>query len=302
MPGLEPEVEINTKSLIHFISSPKLRAKNIMGSTHFIVVIILLVNFSSCLCVRLLNNNTFSQKSFAYALATWYGDETGAGSGGACGWEDDVKYPPLSSMISAGNANIFLNGKGSQILVQIFCNQPPYCSGKPITVTISDECPGACNNVPFHFDLSGYAFGAMALPGQGHNLRQLGQVDVQFQSYIFYYSNKHLSYDRVPCYYRNTELAFKVQRNCNPYWFATAIEYANGDGGFGYVEIAAGGSQNFVGMDNIWGTVWKKDIDPSFVGPFSFRLTSADGKILVVQNVIPATFSPGYKYSSHVNF
>lgn len=33
-------------------------------------------------------------------------------TGGACGWGDDVQYPPFSSMISAGNANIFLHGKG----------------------------------------------------------------------------------------------------------------------------------------------------------------------------------------------
>ncbi|KVI11513.1 Barwin-like endoglucanase [Cynara cardunculus var. scolymus] len=256
-----------------------------MVSTPFIIITIFLAYFSSCLCVVLHNNNTFGLKDFEPALATWYGDETGAGSGGACGWEDDVKDPPLSSMISAGNANIFLNGKGcghcfqacstlvisllffidgSQILMQIFCNQPPYCSGEPIKVTVSDECPGACNNVPFHFDLSGFAFGAMALPG--------------------------------------TRITFKVHEDCNPYWFATAIEYADGDGGFGSIEIAAGGSQNFVGMDNIWGAVWKKDIDPSFIGPFSFRLTSVDGKTVVATNVIPATFSPGSKYSSSVNF
>ncbi|KAI3771279.1 hypothetical protein L6452_02440 [Arctium lappa] len=259
-----------------------------MVSTSFIIVTILLVNFSSCLCVILHKNNTFRHKSFAYALATWYGNETGAGSGGACGWEDDVKDPPLSSMISAGNANIFLNGKRCGHCFQIFCNQPPYCSGQPITVTVSDECPETCNNAPFHFDLSGYAFGAMALPGQDHNLRQLGQVDVQFQ--------------RVPCSYGGTSLAFKVHEDCNQYWFAMAIEYANGDGGFGYVEIAGGGTQNFVGMDNIWGAVWKKDIDPSFIAPFSFRLTSTDGKTIVATNVIPTTFSTGSKYSSNVNF
>ncbi|XP_024965753.1 expansin-B15-like [Cynara cardunculus var. scolymus] len=269
-----------------------------MVSTPFIIITIFLAYFSSCLCVVLHNNNTFGLKDFEPALATWYGDETGAGSGrGACGWEDDVKDPPLSSMISAGNANIFLNGKGCGHCFQIFCNQPPYCSGEPIKVTVSDECPGACNNVPFHFDLSGFAFGAMALPGQDHNLRQLGQVDVQFQS-----ETSIISCDRVPCNYGGTRITFKVHEDCNPYWFATAIEYADGDGGFGSIEIAAGGSQNFVGMDNIWGAVWKKDIDPSFIGPFSFRLTSVDGKTVVATNVIPATFSPGSKYSSSVNF
>lgn len=67
-----------------------------------------------------------------------------------------------------------------QMYTQIVCHQPPYCSGKPITVTISDECPG-CSDAPFHFDMSGFAFGAMANPGQDHNLRQLGKLMVQYQ-------------------------------------------------------------------------------------------------------------------------
>ncbi|KAK9054966.1 hypothetical protein SSX86_026045 [Deinandra increscens subsp. villosa] len=262
-----------------------------MTPTPFIAITIFLLNVSSSLCVVLARNNTFAQKNFAPALATWYGAETGSGSAGAaCGWEDDVRDPPLSSMIAAGNANLFLNGKGCGHCFQacIFCNRQPYCSGNPITVTISDECPGLCNAVPFHFDLSGFAFGAMAKPGQEHNLRQLGQVDV--------------SYQRVPCNYGGTKIGFRVDHKCNPYWFAVALEYADGDGGFGSVEIAPDGTQNFVPMENIWGAVWRRDIDPSFQPPFSFRLTSVDGKTVVANNVIPPAFGVGQKYTSLVNF
>ncbi|KAI3781681.1 hypothetical protein L2E82_11702 [Cichorium intybus] len=259
-----------------------------MVSTLFIAVTIFFVHISSCLCVVRHSNSTFPNKMFSPALATWYGDETGAGSGGACGWGDDVKDPPLSSMIAAGNANIFLSGKGCGHCFQILCHQPPYCSGKPITVTISDECPGACNNVGFHFDLSGFAFGAMANPGQDHNLRQLGQVTVLYR--------------RVPCSYRTTKIAFVVNNKCNSYWFAVAIEYADGDGGFGSVEIAPSGTKRFVSMENIWGAVWKIDIDPSFQAPFSFRMTSDNGRTLVANNVIPENFVAGHKYLSQVNF
>ncbi|KAL7587224.1 hypothetical protein Lser_V15G39306 [Lactuca serriola] len=258
-----------------------------MVSTPFVAFVIFFVNISSCLCAVFPSNSTFASKMFSAGLATWYGDETGAGSGGACGWKDDVKNPPLSSMIAAGNANIFLSGRGCGHCFQIVCHQPPYCSGKPITVTISDECPG-CSDAPFHFDMSGFAFGAMANPGQDHNLRQLGKLMVQYQ--------------RVPCSYRNTNIAFKVDEGSTKYWFAAAIEYADGNGDFKSVEMAPSGSTNFVSMDNLWGTIWKININPSFQAPYSFRLTSSDGETIIASDVIPQNFVVGQKYLSHVNF
>lgn len=72
------------------------------------------------------------------------------------------------------------------VLFQIKCTRRPYCSGYPITVTITDECPGACNNVPYHFDLGRTAFGAMANPGRADDLRNLGQVDIQYRRFIHY--------------------------------------------------------------------------------------------------------------------
>ncbi|PHT90163.1 hypothetical protein T459_05276 [Capsicum annuum] len=44
--------------------------------------------------------------------------------------------------------------------------QNSHCSGNPITVTLTDECPGACNNDPVHFDLSGIAYGKLAKSGE----------------------------------------------------------------------------------------------------------------------------------------
>ncbi|KAJ9552340.1 hypothetical protein OSB04_016385 [Centaurea solstitialis] len=236
--------------------------------------------------VEVLVNGT---DGFSPALGTWYGDRRGSGSGGACGWADDVKSPPFSSMIAAGNSRIFLGGKGCGNCYQIKCSRAPFCSGRPITVTVTDECPGRCNDVPFHFDLSGFAFGALANPGQDENLRNLGQVDIQYQ--------------RVPCNYGGTKIAFKIQAKSNPNWFATAIEYANGDGGLGSVEIAPAGSQAFVHMKNIWGAVWQFDINPSFRAPYSFRLTSSPTrKVVIATNAVPSGFVPGQTYFSNVNF
>lgn len=48
---------------------------------------------------------------------------------------------------------------------------------------ISDECPG-CTKSAVHFDLSGRAFGALAKPGQGDQLRNLGELKVKYKRYV----------------------------------------------------------------------------------------------------------------------
>ncbi|KAL8222749.1 hypothetical protein R6Q57_020148 [Mikania cordata] len=253
------------------------------------VLIFIFISISVCLVSSVFSSHSYPERyGFSSALGTWYGDPNGAGSGGACGWANDVQSPPFSAMIAAGNSRIYLHGKGCGDCYQIKCNREPYCSKKPITVTITDECPGACNDVPFHFDLSGHAFGAMANPGQAANLRNLGQVDIEYR--------------RVSCHYGRTKLAFKIDPATNPNWFATTVEFENGDGGLRSVEIAPYGSQRFVPMNNIWGAVWAVDFHSPFHGPLSFRLTSPTKQVLVARNVVPRGFVPGYTYFSHVNF
>lgn len=106
----------------------------------------------------------------------------------------------------------------------------------------------------------------------------------------------------MPCHYGGTNIAFKVDAGTNPNWFATAIEFVDGDGGLRSVEIAPAGTQHFVPMKNIWGAVWQVDFNPSQHGPFSFRLTSPTGRAVVATNVVPMGFVPGRTYFSSVNF
>ncbi|XP_017216843.1 expansin-B18-like [Daucus carota subsp. sativus] len=225
-------------------------------------------------------------QGFAPALATWYGPPDGPGSGGACGFDTDVAQPPFSSMISAGNAKIFLKGHGCGQCFQVQCSAEQ-CSGQPITVTITDECPGACNNVPFHFDLSGHAFGAMAKPGQENNLRQLGQVDIQFR--------------RVPCNYQGAKIAFKIDPYINPNYFACAVESINGDGDIGAMQLKPSNS-DWIPMQQSWGATWYANISDSAQGPLSFRITTSSGKSIEADNAVPPNWAARARYVSNVNF
>ncbi|CAF2094382.1 hypothetical protein YC2023_064104 [Brassica napus] len=246
------------------------------------------VSFKFCYC----QNETINAAGWADADAgaTWYGEPEGAGStGGACGYGVAVANPPLNAMVSAGGPSLFNNGKGCGTCYQIMCTGNPACSGSPITVTITDECPGGpCASEPVHFDLSGKAMGALAKPGQAAQLRSAGPVSV--------------SYRRAACLYQGTEIAFHVDAGSTPFYVAFVVEYENGEGDLASVEIqpASGG---FMPMQEMRSAEWKLNSGGPLSGPFNIRLTSGESrKVVVAQAVIPADWKPDQTYRSIVNF
>ncbi|KAG5607438.1 hypothetical protein H5410_028930 [Solanum commersonii] len=163
---------------------------------------------------------------FSSAVATLYGDPTGAGSGGACGLEDDVAKAPYNAMITAGN-QVYSN--------MLLCNQNEECSQNPITVTLTDECPGTCNDDPIHFDLSGNAFGAM-----------------------------------VACDHKQN-IMFKVEKGSNPRFIAIAIEAQNGDGDLSLVEIKHTNSNEWLQMQQMLTSQNKHEVQADNVIPINWQ-------------------------------
>ncbi|MCL7022023.1 hypothetical protein MKW94_024989 [Papaver nudicaule] len=252
--------------------------------SNFFTFLLFLVRYCSCFNPKLLNASLIATESagFSSAGATWYGDPNGFGSdGGACGYAKDVKEPLFSSRISAGGASLFNDGQG--------CD--PRCSGKPVTVVITDSCPGkgTCAAEATHFDLSGTAFGAMANPGQEQQLRDVGTLQIQYQ--------------RVKCNFPS-KIVFKVDAGSNPNYFATLVEYQNTDSDIVSVDLQAAGSSNWQPMQRRKGTaVWVLNSQATpLKTPFSLRLRSGNGKMIVAQNVIPDGYQPNNPYESKVNF
>ncbi|XP_019179182.1 PREDICTED: putative expansin-B14 [Ipomoea nil] len=125
--------------------------------------------------------NNITLAGFAPTTATWYGPPNGHGTDtGACGF-GNVGNPPYNSLIAAGNQALYQHGKGCGQCYEIKCNSNPQCSGNPIKIHITDECPGDCNSVPVWFDLGGIAFGALAKPGQADALRNAGKIKISYQ-------------------------------------------------------------------------------------------------------------------------
>uniref|UniRef100_A0A453DP75 Uncharacterized protein n=3 Tax=Triticinae TaxID=1648030 RepID=A0A453DP75_AEGTS len=235
------------------------------------------------------------------AKATWYGARHGAGpddNGGAYGFKN-VNLPPFSAMTSCGNEPLFKDGKGCGSCYQIRClrSNHPACSGVPETVIITDMNYYPVS--PYHFDLSGTAFGAMAKDGRNDELRNAGIIDMQFR--------------RVPCQYPGLAVMFHVEKGSNPFYMAILVEYENGDGDVKLLEImesrpdAGNGGEmaptgDWVPMKESWGSIWRMDARHRMQGSFSLRITNESGKMLVGDQVIPADWKPEKVYSSVIQF
>ena len=96
----------------------------------------------------------------------------------------DVK--PLKARVGAVSPVLFRNGEGCGACYKVKCLDHNICSRRAVTIIVTDECPGGyCSNGNTHFDLSGAAFGRMAIAGEGGQLRNRGEIPVIYRRYKF---------------------------------------------------------------------------------------------------------------------
>jgi len=143
---------------------------------------------------------------------------------------------------------------------QVKCTGNSLCSETGVTVVITDQSSGDAQLV-----LSGTAFRDMASdPGSSSDLLNAGVVSILFQRYLsftqqwwiedqinrwiwnmvssrffcnasFYWGPLMLY--SVPCEYQGMNIAFHVNEGSSAYWFGVLVEYENGDGDLGAVDL-----------------------------------------------------------------
>lgn len=224
------------------------------------------------------------------ATATWYGSPDGDGSdGGACGYGSLVDVKPLRARVGAVSPVLFKGGEGCGACYKVKCLDDSICSRRAVTVIITDECPGGyCSAGRTHFDLSGAAFGRMAVAGDNNELRNRGEISV--------------IYRRTPCKYPGKNIAFHVNEGSTDYWLSLLVEFEDGDGDVGSMHIREASSTEWVEMKHIWGATWCIVGGP-LKGPFSVKLTTlSTARTLSARDVIPSNWSPKATYTSRLNF
>ncbi|KAH9608265.1 hypothetical protein KSS87_000536 [Heliosperma pusillum] len=164
-----------------------------------------------------------SKSRWNSAVATWYGEPNGDGSsGGACGYGSLVDVKPFKGRVGAVNPILFKSGEGCGACYKVRCLDKTICSKRAVTVIITDECPG-CSRTSVHFDLSGAAFGRMAFEGEGGHLRNRGILNIK--------------YVKTACKYPGKTVAFRVNEGSTDYWLSLMVEYEDGDGDVGSMQI-----------------------------------------------------------------
>jgi hypothetical protein len=117
-----------------------------------------------------------------------------------------VDVVPMKARVGAVSPVLFKSGEGCGACYKVRCLDHGICSRRAVTVIVTDECPGGvCAGGRTHFDLSGAAFGRLAVAGAGGQLRNRGEINVVFRRYSL-----NLSMHAQICFYWSSRLLYYV--------------------------------------------------------------------------------------------
>ena len=109
---------------------------------------------------------------------------------------------------------------------------------------------------------------------------------------------------RTACRYGGKNIAFHVNEGSTGFWLSLLVEFEDGDSDLSAVDLMEAGCGTWTPMVQNWGALWRynSNTGKALRAPFSLRLTSDSGKVLVANNVIPAGWKAGATYRSLVNY
>ncbi|GJP62982.1 hypothetical protein CLOP_g20038 [Closterium sp. NIES-67] len=205
--------------------------------------------------------------------------------GGACGY-GNMYQTGYGLMTAAASYALFSDGYQCGACYEVKCLGSPavpdkqVCSGKTVTVTITNSCPpggnGVCNPPKHHLDMSEAAWGVLS------SVRGAGILQTQMR--------------RVPCK-KSGGVAFMLTGN--PYYLQVLIFNVAGPGNINKLEVSDGTTWDV--MDHNWGASYSKS--KKYGGKeLSFRLTAVSGDVLTVNRAVPSNWYIGAAYMSRVNF
>lgn len=204
-------------------------------------------------------------------------------SSGACGY-GSFGLGFNGGHVAAAVPNLYKNGAGCGACFQIRCKDHKLCNRQGAKVVITDQN----NNNQTNFVVSSRAFRAMANKGMDEHILKLGIVDVE--------------YKRVPCEYKNKNLAVRVEESSQkPNNLVVKFLYQGGQTEIAGVDVAQVGSTNWKFMTRKYGAIWATDRAPT--GALQFRIIVTygyDGKWIWAKYVLPADWKIGDTYDSGV--